>query len=347
MPNFTLKIIEKYNETADTVTIVFKQPGLKKIKYLAGQYLTLIFRINGRRYLRPYSFSSAPEADQTLAVTVKRIPGGIVSNHIIDRVKVNDVIEVLEPLGDFTLNSNLILQDTHIVLWGAGSGITPLMSIAKYALYKHNTSRVTLVYGNRNFESVIFDEKIKELQIKYANFSGFHFYTQATIGIDNPNVIQGRIDPDMVLSIMRREGDLNNTVHYICGPVGLKESVKAALTKLGVDEERIFSEDFEIIRNPLDFEGVTTRMVSINHNNNDYVVEVVKGKSILEAGLDAMLELPYSCQTGSCLMCKGRIIKGELKTIGISKLPHELRDDECLLCCSFPLNDDVEVAVDN
>ncbi|MDR6941168.1 ferredoxin--NADP reductase [Mucilaginibacter pocheonensis] len=347
MSNFTLKIIEKYNETDDTVTIVFKQPGLKKIKYLAGQYLTLIFRINGRRYLRPYSFSSAPEVDQTLAVTVKRIPGGIVSNHIIDQVKVNDVIEVLEPLGDFTLKSNLVLQNTHIVLWGAGSGITPLMSIAKYALHKYDTSHVTLVYGNRNFESVIFNEKIKELQSRYDNFSGLHFYTQATIGMDNPNIIQGRIDPDMVLSIMQCEGELGNTVHYICGPTGLKESVKAALLKLGIDKERIFSEDFEIIRNPLDFEGITTRMVSINHNNNIAAVEVVKGKSILEAGLDAMIELPYACQTGSCLVCKGRVIKGELKTIGISKLPEELESNECLLCCSFPLNDDVEVAVDN
>jgi len=347
MQYFTLKVIGLHYETEDTVTVSFKQPGLKKIKYIAGQYLTLMFRINGRKYIRPYSFSSAPVIDANLEVTIKRVPGGIVSNHIIDKLKIDDIIEVMEPMGDFILNENAISPDTNIVLWGAGSGITPLISIAKYALYKNVVNHVTLVYGNRNVESVIFKNKIEDLRKQFDNkFSAWHFHTRLVVASNNPYLVQGRINPDKVLSIMHREGKLNNTLHYICGPLGLKESVISALLNLGVNREKIYSEDFEAIRNPDDFKNIKTRTVLIKKAGEHTIVEVVKGKSILEAGLDAMIDMSYSCQTGNCLVCKGRLIKGEVKMIGVEKLSESLQHDNYLLCSSFPLTDDVEIEVD-
>src|SRR6476659_10406846 len=119
MKTYTLKVIAIKKETEDTLTLCFRQPMLKKIKYQAGQYLTLIFRINGRRYIRPYSFSSAPEIDSNLEVTVKRVAGGIISNHIHDQVKVDDIIEVMPPMGDFILPDK---KYNAVFLWGAGSG---------------------------------------------------------------------------------------------------------------------------------------------------------------------------------------------------------------------------------
>jgi ring-1,2-phenylacetyl-CoA epoxidase subunit PaaE len=343
---FTLKVVDIRRETGDTVTVVFKQPGLKKVKYQPGQYLTLMFRINGRRYIRPYSFSSAPLIDPNLEVTVKRVPGGIVSNHIIDKVKVDDIVEVMEPMGDFTLDETTLTPATHIVLWGAGSGITPLMSIAKYALNKNLTGHVTLVYGNRNAESVIFQDKINRLKAEFENFSAWHFHTQLAVAPNNPYLVQGRIDPNKVLAVMHNEGVLDDTIHYICGPSGLKESVKAALSSLGIDTNKVYSEDFEVVRNPADFENIVSRSVAIKVEGKDAVIEVVKGKSILEAGLDALLDMPYSCQTGNCLVCKGRIVKGEVKMIGVEKLPEGLGADERLLCSSFPLTDDCVIEVD-
>jgi len=345
---FTLKVVDVRIETDDTVTISFKQPGLKKIKYLPGQYLTLMFRINGRRYIRPYSFSSAPVVDANLEVTIKRVPGGIVSNHIIDKVKADDIVEVMEPMGDFILNETMVSPDTHIVLWGAGSGITPLMSIAKYALNKNVAGHVTLVYGNRSTESVIFREKIEALQAQYPdNFSAWHFHTQLAIASGNPYLVQGRIDPLKVLSVMQNEGDLHNTIHYICGPTGLKESVKTAVQNLGITDDKIFSEDFEVVRDPAEFEAITTRTITIKLDGTNTSVEVTKGKSILEAGLDALLDMPYSCQTGNCLVCKGRLIKGKVKMIGVNKIPEGLQAGEHLLCSAFPLTDDVEIEVIN
>ena len=345
MKHYTLKVIGLRKETVDTLTVVFKQPGLKKIKYQAGQYLTLIFHINGRRYIRPYSFSSAPGFDQDLEVTVKQVPGGIVSNHIADRLKAGDLVEVMEPMGNFVLNPDSITTDTHIVLWGAGSGITPLFSILKEALYRNTGKQVTLVYGNRSLGSVIFKDKIMALKTVYPNFTSWNFHTKLAISEVNPTIVEGRIDPAKVLSVMQAEGDLNHTLHYICGPTGLKESVKTALLGLGVNDQSILTEDFEIVRDPVEFENISTRMVTVIKAGVKSLVEVVKGKSILEAGLDAMLDLSYSCQTGSCLLCKAVLLKGEVKMIGLATRPEGLITDECLLCCSFPLVDNVEVAV--
>jgi ring-1,2-phenylacetyl-CoA epoxidase subunit PaaE len=347
MQFYTLKITKLYYETNDAITVSFKQPGLKFIKYSPGQYLTLIFRINGRRYIRPYSFSSAPEIDSTLDITVKRVPGGIVSNHILDKLRVGDMIEVMEPMGEFTLNNKLQDENKHLVLWGAGSGITPLFSLAKYALYKKLYNHITLVYGNRNAESVIFNNQINELKEKYSDLlSTWHFYTQAVINQSNPYLIQGRINPKIVLAVMANEGELNNTVHYICGPGGLKESIVKVLTNLGVKKEHIFTEDFELIRDPKEFENIITRVVTVKKSGQEHLVEVAKGKSILEASLNALIELSYSCQTGNCILCKAKLLKGEVKTIGLQKIPPLLNTDECLLCCSYPLDDNVEVLVE-
>jgi ring-1,2-phenylacetyl-CoA epoxidase subunit PaaE len=348
MKFYTLRVIDIHEETHDCLTIIFKQPGLKHIKYLAGQYLSLIFRINGRRYIRPYSFSSAPGVEETLNITIKRVPGGVVSNHILDKVKVGDVIEVMEPMGDFILTENASKPDSHIYLWGAGSGITPLISIAKYALHHNKLKSVNLVYGNRSYENIIFRNEISTLKQNFkSKFSARHFITRPFIDKLNPDIVQGRITAQQVKSILtQKETALNNAFHYICGPAGLKESVKSVLSELRVEDSHVFSEDFEIKRDPNEFENIFTRNVLIKKNQQIFNVEVIKGKSILEAGLDSFIDLSYSCQTGNCLVCKGQLIKGEIKMIGLQKIPEELTPDECLLCCSFPLNDAVEIATE-
>jgi len=346
MVSFALQVVEIRSETPDTFTLCFKQPGLKKIKYLPGQYLTLIFRINGRKYIRPYSFSSAPEVDNNLEVTIKRVPSGIVSNHIIDFVKVGDKIEVMPPMGNFVFDKNKIGLDKHIILWGAGSGITPLMSIVKFILYTDTGNKVRLVYGNRSDESVIFGNTIMELSNQFQeNFKTWHFHTKLSIVQKYLNVIEGRINPHVVLSVMKEEVDLNNTIHYICGPEGLKESVKDTLRELLIPDENIFTEDFEITKNIGDFEDITTQYVEIITKGTLNKVEVTKGNSILNAGLDALIDLDYSCQTGTCLLCKAKVLRGKVKMIGLKNAEHKLDEAECLLCCGYPITDNVQLSV--
>ncbi len=127
MTKYSLTIVDIKRETLDTCTLCFKQPGLRKIKYKAGQFITLFLKLNGRNYARAYSFSSAPSCNTLLEVTVKKVPSGIVSNYINTELNIGDVVEVSEPKGTFIVQ-NLDFSGT-VYLWGVGSGITPLFSI--------------------------------------------------------------------------------------------------------------------------------------------------------------------------------------------------------------------------
>ncbi|MET0572411.1 MAG: ferredoxin--NADP reductase [Pedobacter agri] len=342
--NFTLKVAEIRKETDDTVTLCFKQPGLKKIKYIAGQYLTLVFRINGRRYIRPYSFSSCPGLDPYLEITVKRVENGLISNHINDLVKVGDSIEVMPPMGDFIFEESNAFKDVYF--WGVGSGITPLLSIIKYILSEKTEVRVHLNYGNRSHESTIFKNQIDQLRERYGDrLTIRHFHTRLVVDEANPYLIQGRIDQGKALKILSDQSALGKVAHYICGPAGLKESVKNAVKAKVGNLDHVYSEDFELVRDPKDFEDIHTQVVDLNFQNSHYKLEVVKGKSILEAALNAEIELPYSCQTGNCSTCKGKITSGEARMIGLSKERDDLAADEYLLCCTHPITDNVYIEI--
>lgn len=342
MKTYTLSVLEIKEETKDVVTLCFKQPGLKKIKYHAGQYLTLIFRINGRRYLRPYSFSSAPGIDSFLEITVKRIPGGVVSNHIHDQVKVGDVIEVMEPMGDFIYEFRGI---ETLYFWGVGSGITPLISIIKFVLFNTTETKVVLVYGNRNFESTIFSGLIDYFLATYpGRFTVWHFHTKLTLKLENPYIVEGRISKTNALEVLNGI-DAIQTRHFICGPVGLKESVKETLSTLKVPDANIYVEDFEVIKDPANFENIYTQHITLKFLDVEHKLEVIKGKSILEAALEAGMELPYSCQTGDCSTCKATLQAGTVKMIGLTKQRTDLSASEYLLCCTHPLTTGVSIEV--
>ena len=343
MNHFTLKVVQIKKETKDTVTLCFKQPGLRKIKYKAGQYLTLSFRINGRKYARPYSFSSSPSADTLLEVTIKRVPNGIVSNYINDYVKIDDTIEVMQPMGDFIFEPTETTQE--IYLWGVGSGITPLYSLAKEIIATQTNVKVHLIYGNKNQESTIFHEALQQLKTNYPNiFTITNFYSLLD-PVVHENYHSGRISKEFVKGLFSNHQNLNNCANYICGPLALKNTIKEVLIELGSSLNAIYSEDFELVKDPKDFENIQNRKVTIELNGQRANVMVKKGDSILDEALNAGIEIPYSCQTGNCDTCKGYLESGKVKMIGLTNQRNDLNDKEFLLCCSYPLTDDVHIKI--
>jgi len=343
MRTFTLRVVDIVKKTPDVITIFLKQPGLKKVKYKAGQYLTVVIRIKGRKYIRPYSFSSAPEIDEHMAITVKRMPNGIVSNYLYDHTKIDDMMEVMEPMGNFVYDPQSDVA-ADIMLWAAGSGITPLMAILKTALSKTADAKVTLFYCNRNPEHVIFFDELNQLRHQYAGRFAIHnFYTQIPEDIYLEYVIRGRIDGIKITSILSGHANLSNSVHYICGPEGLKFNVKSALKSFNILAENIYTEDFEVVLDAQQFDDIETREIKITDNGLDYNIEVIKGVSLLNAALDAGLDLSYSCQTGTCLLCKAKLLNGKVKLIGIDHLPDGLAPNDCLLCCSYPYSKNIEI----
>ncbi len=344
MRHYTLTIHEIRKETKDAITLCFKQPGLQKIKYQAGQYITLIVKINGRKYARPYSFSSAPSVDTALEITVKRMPDGIASNYINNELKVGDVVEVLEPMGDFTFNR--INPINHVYLWGVGSGITPLFSLIKEILYSQSNTFIHLIYGNKNQDSAIFSKQLSHLKKEHPDaFSLTNFYSQMDF-LEQSNTIQkGRISASFIIQLLAQHKNVKEGVHYICGPNGLKEIVKSTLMELTVPSSSIFSEEFELVIDPVELEGVEDSKVSVLFQGRHSEIFVPKGKSVLDVALDYGLEIPYSCQTGNCNTCMAKLKEGQLKMLGLTKERNDLAHDGFLLCCSYPLTKAISIEV--
>jgi ring-1,2-phenylacetyl-CoA epoxidase subunit PaaE len=342
LKKYTLTVLDICQETFDCKTIIFKQPSLRKIKYQAGQYLSLIFRINGRLYVRPYSFSSAPSVDSTLNISVKRVKNGIVSNYIIDKLKIGDVIEVFEPIGNFTINEQV--YPSSIYLWGAGSGISPLFSIIKETLNAHQCRFIRLIYSNKNEQTAIFNKQIKELEIKYSSiFSRINFYSKNNELNEVKNFNFGRITPDHISSILSQENYLKETKHYICGPHNFNDNIKSTLLSLGVPPASIFTEEFKIKLDEKDLDSIQDCKVKIQLPSKEYIINVSRGKNILEVALDDNIDIPYSCQSGNCFMCKAKLKSGQIKMLGQNI--DELEKNEFLLCCSYPLTKDICIEI--
>lgn len=344
MNKYSLTIVDIKKETSETCTICFKQPGLRKIKYKAGQYITLFFRINGRKYARAYSFSSSPNSNSHLEVTVKRVPGGIVSNYVNDELTIGNIVEVSEPLGSFVVCDSSLF-DT-IYLWGVGSGITPLFSIINELLNTGCNKFIHLIYGNKNVASTIFYNQLRSLENQYpANFKMTNFYSQDVNFIENNNNIKGRINSDFVTSLISQDNNLEKSIHYICGPSNLKNLIKSKLFDFEIPPTSILVEEFELTIESSEFELIKDSSVNIYFQEKEFEIFVPKGKNILEVALDNDIEIPYSCQTGDCNTCKVKVHQGQVKMLGISNKREDLENDEFLLCCSYPLSSQVILEV--
>ncbi len=348
MKTYSLKIKEITRETPDTFTIHFKQPLFSKIKYKSGQFLTIIVPINGKNERRAYSLSSAPNIDENLSITIKMIENGLVSNYVDKHFKAGDKMEVVEPMGHFCLEPDKNLE-RHIILFGAGSGITPLISMAKSILVFEPHSIVSLIYGNRNTQSIIFKQTIEEMQKKYGTrFNVVHVLSRPEedwIGY------KGRIDKVLTINVLNLlpKFDKDKTEYYLCGPEGMMNAVREALIYLQTPQEKIHHESFFNISTKDDTKNTTdtvSRTVTIILDNEEFQINVKPNTTILEAGLDAGLDMPYSCQSGLCTACRGKKKSGEVKMDedeGLSEM--EIKEGYVLTCVGHPLSDDVVIEI--
>ena len=167
---YQLRVKNIIQETHNAISVVFQQPN-PPMEYKSGQFLTLIVNIEGKEVRRSYSFCSAPDIDEDLAVTVKRVDGGLMSNYLADHLKVGDELRVMEPMGHFTTEYHAA-NKRHLVMFAGGSGITPFMSHIKSILKHEPHSIISLIYANRNIDSVIFKKELEELQVN--NQGKFH-----------------------------------------------------------------------------------------------------------------------------------------------------------------------------
>jgi ring-1,2-phenylacetyl-CoA epoxidase subunit PaaE len=344
-------IKEIISETEDAISIVFENPE-NRISYKAGQYLTLILQINGEEVRRSYSLSSSPETDEDLIVTVKKIEGGNVSNYINQELSPGDKIRVLKPMGNFTTEFDKDKSRT-LLLFAGGSGITPLISILKTLLVKEPKSRAILVYQNRNIQTTIFKKLIDDLSAKYADsFKVIHVLSKPEKTWQGKS---GRITSDMIKKIIAETDlDLANTEVFFCGPTGMMDTAERVMEDLGVDKSHFYKESFIAApskkekneEKKQEIEGNNSRVV-ITLDGEDHEIMVKENEFILETALDHDIDIPFSCQSGLCTTCRGKLISGKVSMEDPDGLTEdEINEGYVLTCVSHPASNEIKIEID-
>lgn len=345
----TLTIREVIHVAKDAVNVVFEKPA-GEFHYQPGQFLTLIKEIEGKKVRRAYSLCTTPFADEFPAVTVKRVPGGIMSNHINETFKAGDEIEIMNPMGMFTTEFHSEVE-RKVIFLGGGSGITPLYSILRSILIKEPKSKVALIYGNRSEEYIVFKKELTALQQLHPDrFELIHILEEDTSGLAK---VTGRPSVGIISDLVNSLGVDAETECFLCGPEPMMNIAVEGLKGLGMADAQIHRESFEagktspaVVVEEAAPAGATTSEVTIVLYGEERVVKTKRTETILDAGLNQNIDMPYSCQSGLCTACRAKCLEGKVSqedAHGISKA--EMEQGYVLLCVGKPLTDKVKVEV--
>ncbi len=344
-----LVVKEVITEIAEAKTIVFGQPE-PPLTYKPGQFLTLIMEIDGKSVRRSYSLCSSPYCDKDLAVTVKRVKGGLVSNYLNDTVKAGDTLTVMDPMGTFTTEFSPD-NKRHLIMFAGGSGITPMMSIIKSTLHAEPESIVSLIYANRDINSIIFKDELQRLEEKYeGRLHVIHILDEAPLAWQGHS---GLLNHEMLTKLFERIPDwgIAATTYLMCGPEGMMNNVETLLELQNIPKDKIFKESFVAgTINKADEAAATdeivAREVTIVYEGEEYQVNVPPKQYILDAALDMEIDLPFSCQSGLCTACRGKCVSGKVKMDEMEGLSEAEREAGYVLpCVSHPLTDDVKIEI--
>lgn len=337
----TLTVSEVIDESHDTRSLVFSVPEGQRhrLAYRPGQFLTL--RVPSERtgsVARCYSLASSPHTDDAPKVTVKRTVGGYGSNWLCDTISRGDSIEVLPPAGLFTpadLNGDFLL-------WAAGSGITPVMSILKSVLTA-GTGRVILCYANRDERSVIFAAELRDLAARFAGrLTVWHWLKS----------VQGRPTPAQLGGFA---GRFSGYESFICGPGPYMAAVRDGLIEAGVPPAKIHVEVFTSLTGdpfadvPIDTaaddsDDTDAADAEVQLGGESHTLRWPRSHNLVDTMLAAGLPVPYSCREGSCGSCAATVLEGEVQ-MGQSDILDEqdLADGLFLACQARPRSDTVRI----
>ncbi|WP_445169694.1 2Fe-2S iron-sulfur cluster-binding protein [Mycolicibacterium sp. Dal123E01] len=320
-----LRISDVKSETADCVSLVFDVPSdhRDRFRYSAGQYLTLRVTVGGVEHRRCYSMSSSPALTEPLRITVKRDPGGVVSNWINDTVVAGAEIHAEAPQGRFVLDSS----ERDIVAFAGGSGITPVFSVIRTAL-AGTARRVVLFYANRDADSVIFDEPLRRLVDQYGDRLTVHHHLDSERGVVTPAALT-----DFLALVSDAE-------YFVCGPTLFMDAVEARLRESAVPAGRVHLERF-VTAIPADAAPAVgdeaTDQVVIELDRRTTTAEYRAGNTLLQTARMAGLKAPSSCETGSCGTCIAQVTEGGARMLNNDALTDdEVAEGWVLTCQAMP-----------
>jgi ferredoxin-NADP reductase len=305
----TLVVTALERETKDAVTVVLADRSGAPFVFEAGQFLTIELGVGGATLRRAYSISSAP-FEGRVAVTVKRVMGGVVSTYVNEHLRVGDEVRVLGPSGTFVLGPRHA-RGRELVLVAGGSGITPIFSIVRAVLVAEPDARVTLFYANRREEDVIFARALTELAERHAGrLTVDHVLEEPPPGWRGG---RGRLDRATFLDRLRARGvsDAPHVEWMLCGPEGMRAEVRAALEGLAVAPGRIREESYVTPRAKEAARPASPQRVHLRVKGREHEVLVPPDRTVLEAAGEAGVPVPFSCAMGGCGACKLVLVDGD------------------------------------
>jgi ferredoxin-NADP reductase len=328
-----LEVVDVVRETADAVSIYVTEQDGSPLQFQPGQFLSVDVDIGGERVRRAYSLASACLPDVPRHITVKRIEEGRVSNHLNDTITQGAELHVLGPSGNFTVEPRPVNQ-RHFVMIAGGSGITPIMSILETVLRVEHDSRVTLVYGNRAWSDVIFRDRLavlceelgERLVVDHVLEDPPEWWSGER-GLLTGDILESRLD-----ALEIQDDGLQR--YFICGPTPMMDAAHEVLDRRGISAGRISEERFTSPEARSDVQGSEkVERVVVARAGHEHGVQVEPGQTILEAGLAAGIDMPFSCAMGGCGACRVRLTDGNVQMEEPNCLSRAEREQGYVLAC--------------
>ncbi|MCC8400318.1 hybrid-cluster NAD(P)-dependent oxidoreductase [Paraburkholderia sp. MMS20-SJTN17] len=330
----TLVCCQVRNETHDVKSFFFRAGSGRAFVFEPGQFITLELEINGETVNRCYTISSPPTRPHTISITVKRVPGGTVSNWLHDHLHAGMLVRVLGPAGEFTCARH---PARKFLFLSAGSGITPLMSMSRAHHELGEDSDIVFVHSARTPDDIIF---ARELDLIAANQA--HFRTAFVCERVGARTNWTGITGFLTLPLLRLIApDFLEREVFTCGPAPYMQAVRNLLDEGGFDRKHYHEESFSfetVSEAAAPVETATRFKVSFTRSHRE--IECGGAQHVLDAAKQAGVRLPASCTQGMCGTCKVKLVSGEvaMKHAGGIR-QREIDQGMVLLCCSKPLTD--------
>lgn len=343
MPKFSkLLVTDIYNTTREAVVINLRPENPLEFNFMQGQYLTFKKKIRGNQIRRSYSICSS-ESESLLQVAIKKVEGGVFSNWANTELQSGDFIYSLPPRGSFYADVEGIGEEYLAV--AGGSGITPILSILKTTLSKSSSSRFTLIYSNRNINTVMFREELEDLKNIYmSRLNLVHIFTEEK---ENKDIFSTRLNVENAQKLLRHLIKIDDIkLAFLCGPELLMSEISAALQNMGLKKTFIRREFFQS-------DNATVRRAIVHPDTKmDHHLKISEAKitldgdlhsfnfdkksSLLQAALDNAVDAPYACRAGVCSTCKAKVTKGDVEMISNYSLEdHEVEQGFVLTCQAY------------
>ncbi|MCC7125013.1 MAG: phenylacetate-CoA oxygenase/reductase subunit PaaK [Acidobacteria bacterium] len=349
----SIPVAEVRREADDAVSVCFAVPDALRSSFAfrPGQHLTLKRDLDGEEQRRSYSLCAGVD-DGEWRIGIRELPGGRFSTWANRELRVGDVVEVMPPDGAFCLDPDPA-HARHVVLIGAGSGITPLLSIAKSVLAREPDSTVSLVYGNRTVSSMMFREALEDLKDAcLGRFALYHVFSREP---QEAELFEGRLDAARLgrfLDVLLPPATIDEV--YLCGPSAMLDALVPTLIERGIGEDRVHVERFGTDSLP-----APTRDAPLASGPEAEVSVIADGlrrefrlardgDSILDAARAVGLDLPFACKSGVCATCRARLTAG---TVAMDRnfalMKRDLAAGFILSCQAHPTSDRVCVDFDD